>query len=153
MNSYVPEEKLRLTWNHRKVHITAFANLLWFNDFYSTSVDYMSQLNLRYGLEGVVHIPYNWTISSDFSLYTRRGYYTEYLNGTDIVWNAKVTKSILKGGIIFALDAYDILHQISNISYVNNTQYRVESITNGVPAFFLLHVQFRFNKQPSKRNG
>lgn len=150
VHTYMTREELRLNWAHKKVRLTAFANALWIADCYSKAIDDMSQLNFRYGLEGVVKFPYDWSISTDLSIYTRRGYYSRELNTTDFIWNAKITKSILKGAIIFAADAYDILHQISNVTYKNDTQLRVESISHGVPAFFLFHVQFRLNKQPKK---
>ena len=52
---------------------------------------------------------------------------------------------------MFILDAYDLLRQLSNISYTVNAQARTETVTNVIPSYLLLHLRWNFNKQP-KRN-
>lgn len=103
-----------------------------------------------YGASALLNFPHNWGLNTDLSLYTRRGYMDSRLNTTDVLWNARVAKSFLKGSMVCSLEAYDLLRQLSNISYTVNAQYRTETVTNVIPAYFLLSVQYRFNKQPKR---
>ncbi len=107
--------------------------------------------NGSYGLSAILNFPFNWGLSTDLTLFTRRGYLDNRLNTTDILWNGCLSKSFLKGSLVCAVEAYDILHQLSNIFYTVNAQYRTETITNVIPAYVLFSIQYRFNKQP-KRN-
>lgn len=120
------------------------------NRFVSSEAGFtnFTAVNSSYGLSGVLNLPNNWGLSSDITLYTRRGYTDSRLNTTDLVWNARITKSVMKGKVLFIVDAYDILRQLSNISYTVNAQARTETISNVIPAFVLFHVQYRFNRQP-----
>lgn len=103
-----------------------------------------------YGASALLNFPHNWGLNTDLSLYTRRGYMDARLNTTDVLWNARLTKSFLKGSMVCALEAYDILRQLSSVSYTVNAQYRTETVTNVIPAYFLLSFQYRFNKQPKR---
>ena len=49
------------------------------------------------------------------------------------------------------MDGFDLLHSLSNVTYNVNAQGRVESWTNVLPSYGLLHVQYRFAVQPKKR--
>ena len=106
--------------------------------------------NGSYGASAILNLPRNWGLSTDLTLYTRRGYLDSRLNTTDVLWNSRVTKSFLKGSLVCAIEGYDLLRQLSNVSYTVNAQYRTETVTNVIPAYVLLSVQFRFNKQPKR---
>ena len=45
-----------------------------------------------------------------------------------------------------------ILGQLSNVTRTMNAQGRTETYTNVMPRYGLLHVVYRFNKQPKKNN-
>lgn len=112
--------------------------------------DFSSWVN-KYSVNAFVKLPYNWGISSDFGLFTRSGFNDRSLNTTDILWNAKATKSVWKGRIVFSLTAYDILQRLSNVAYTVNAQARTETVSNVVPSYLMLSVQYRWNKNPSKK--
>ncbi|MCM1312324.1 MAG: hypothetical protein NC206_02515 [Bacteroides sp.] len=86
-------------------------------------------------------------IATDLSFYTRRGYNYSEMNTNDLVWNARLTKSVLHGRIVFMLDTFDILGQLSNITYSINAQGRTETWTNSIPRYVMLHAMVKFNKQ------
>ena len=48
-------------------------------------------------------------------------------------------------GLRFILDGYDLLHQISRISYVINAQGRTESWDNTIPRYAMLRIIYQFN--------
>ncbi len=104
----------------------------------------------KYGGSALLNLPRNWSLSTDINLYTRRGFGDKRLNTTDLVWNARVSKSILKGRVVLVADGYDLLHQLSNIAYTINAQARTEIVSNVIPAYILFHIQWRWNKQPKR---
>lgn len=144
-------EYVRFNWQVGRNRMSAFTSARV--SHYSSSdkgFNNFTSWTCNYGISETLNLPYEWSLSSDMTLYTRRGFVDSRLNTTDLVWNARVTKSILKGSLTFALDAYDMLHQLSNINYGINAQARTEAVCNVIPAYVLFHVQWRFNKQPKK---
>ena len=111
--------------------------------------DFSSWVN-NYSIQATVNLPRNWGLSTDLTLYTRRGFTDRQLNTTDLVWNARATKSILKGSVVFVVDAYDLLRQLTNVTYTINAQARTETVSNVIPAYVLFHIQYRWNKQPKR---
>lgn len=115
-----------------------------FNDFSATTA--------QYGINGNFVLPYNFSIATDINLYTRRGYDYAELNTTDVVWNARLSYAPKKSNWAFMLDGFDLLHQLNNVTYNINAQGRTETWTNVLPRYGLLHIQYRFNKQPKTKS-
>ena len=115
-----------------------------FNDFSATTA--------QYGINGNFVLPYNFSIATDINLYTRRGYDYAELNTTDVVWNARLSYAPKKSNWAFMLDGFDLLHQLNNVTYNINAQGRTETWTNVLPRYGLLHIQYRFNKQPKRKD-
>lgn len=152
VNTVSVNEELRFNWQTGRNRLTAHASGR-VNRYNSSDKGFynFTSWTCNYGLSGILNLPKDWGLSTDMTLYTRRGFTDSRLNTTDFVWNARLTKSIMKGSILFAVDAYDLLHQLSNINYVVNAQARTETVSNVIPAYVLFHVQWRFNKQPKKK--
>ena len=49
------------------------------------------------------------------------------------------------------IDGFDIFGNLSNISQVLNSQGRTETWHNSLPRYFMIHIFYRFNKQPKKK--
>ena len=107
--------------------------------------------NYNYGLTGMVVLPGEVNLSTDITMYSRRGYEDVGMNEDNLVWNARATKSILKGRITFAVDAFDILHQLRKVDRYVNAQGRVETYYNTVPRYVMFHAMYKFNVMPKKR--
>lgn len=105
---------------------------------------------LRTGIGTLLNLPFNFQLSTDFSVYTRRGYTDNVLNSDNFVWNARLTYKALRGSLLFMVDGYDMLKNISNVSYTINAQARTEMVRTVLPSYFMFHVQWRFNKQPKQ---
>lgn len=144
-------EMLKLDWHNGKCQFSLYAdgkvNLYRSNDMgFSNFTSWI----YHYGVSTVLNLPYNWGVSSDLTLYNRRGFADQRLNTTDVLWNARVTKSILKGALVFVADGYDLLHQLSNVTYTVNAQARTETVSNVIPNYILFHVQWHFNHNPKR---
>ena len=108
-------------------------------------------IDYDYGLTLRSELPWGVNLSTDLTMYSRRGYADESMNTNDLVWNARLSKSILKGNLTFIADGFDLLGQLSNIRYSVNAQGIQETWHNVVPRYAMLHVVYRFNKQPKKK--
>lgn len=60
-------------------------------------------------------------------------------------------KGFLNDKWVVMLDGFDILGQLSNVTRTLNAQGRTETYTNVMPRYGLLHVVYRFNKNPKKK--
>ena len=69
-------------------------------------------------------------------MFNRRGYTDAALNSDNFIWNARLTYKALKGQLLLMLDGYDMLHDLSNVSYTMNAQARTE--TRNVHVFWLV---------------
>ena len=107
--------------------------------------------DLNYGVYGQVRLPWNLQLATDVTCYSRYGYTDGAMKGSDWVWNAQLSKTLLHGNLTFTLVGFDILGQLSNVSYSLNAQGRTESWSRAIPRYGMLRVAYRFNKQPKKR--
>ncbi|MBD5343354.1 MAG: hypothetical protein HDR93_08940 [Bacteroides sp.] len=99
-------------------------------------------------ISSFLNLPNNWSLSTDLSLEYRDGYLNTLINRKDWIWNARLSKSIMNGVLTFTIDAYDILQQLTGISYRITSEARTETISNVIPSYVLFHIQYRINKQP-----
>ena len=90
-------------------------------------------------------------LNTDIKMYSRRGYGESSLNTDDLVWNASISRPFCKGKILVNLEAFDILHQLSNTQIVINGQGRTETMRNTLPRYLMLHVSYKFQKIPKNR--
>lgn len=107
--------------------------------------------NYAYGGNIVWSIPCGFQLATDIRVSVNRGYSDKEMNKTEAVWNARLTKNFLKGRLQLMLDGFDILGQLSNHRYVLNSQGRIESYTNAIPRYAMLHVAYKFNRNPKKK--
>ena len=89
-------------------------------------------------------------LSTDINMFSRRGCQSEVMNTDDLVWNAQLARSFLKGKLTAKLTAYDILHNLSNKQYTVNAQGRTETWTNSIPRYLMLTLAYKFTKMPKK---
>ncbi len=113
--------------------------------------DFSSWVN-NYSLSGTWNLPRNWSLSTGMTLYTRSGFDDKQLNTSDLVWNAFLSKSILKGQVVLHMNAYDILRQLNNVTHFVNAQARTETVSNVIPSYVLFKIQYRWNKQPKGKS-
>ena len=145
-------ERLRLDYKVGRHSIGFSGNFTWLrsaSDMAAFST--INAYNYNYGLTGLVVLPGEVNLSTDITMYSRRGYEDAGMNEDNLVWNARATKSILKGRITFAVDAFDILHQLRKVDRYVNAQGRVETYYNTMPRYVMFHAMYKFNVMPKKR--
>ena len=73
------------------------------------------------------------------------------MNTNELVWNARLTKRLLRGNLLLQLDGFDLLGNLSNVRRSINAQGKTETFYNVIPSYCLLHVVWRLNVQPKKK--
>ena len=130
--------KFRMAWHSARSRREHFQNV--------------SGVNLDAGIYGNVRLPWNWQLATDFNYYAHHGFAHAVMNTDHFVWNAQLSKSVLKGRLVLALVGYDILGDISNLSYTVNAQGVTETWRNVIPRYAMLRAIFKLNKQPKKKH-
>lgn len=131
------------------------ANFNGTNNRYTSNLSDFTNQNtwtFRTGVSLLYNLPANFQISTDFTVFNRRGYTDAALNTDNFIWNARLTYKALKGQLLLMLDGYDMLHNLSNVSYTMNAQARTETIRTVLPRYFMFHLQWRFNHIPKKKS-
>lgn len=149
-NSYVSEDlKLEYKFPWLRLGLNGF---VLFNRASSDREDFKTQRvwDFHYGPTAKATLPWQVELSTDLSIYSRRGYDDHGANTNDVVWNARLSKSLPKLGLTFLVDGFDMLHQLSNRSVTMNAQGRTEVWHNVLPNYVLFHVIYRFSKKPKK---
>ena len=117
----------------------------------SNSFRTINAADFKYGLTGLVKLPLSMELSTDISMFSRRGYSNRSMNTDDLVWNASLSKGVMNNNLTFTIEAFDILHQLSNIRYELNGMGRTETWVNCIPRYLMFKARYRLNIQPRKR--
>ena len=105
----------------------------------------------KVGLTTEFQLPWSIAFGSDMTLYARRGYYESMMNTTDWVWNAHLSRSLMKGALVVKLTGYDLLHQLTNTRYEMNAQGRTEVWYNCLPRYMMLSLAWKFNASTKRK--
>ena len=95
---------------------------------------------------------FNWTadwgtsVSTDIRMSSRRGYSDDAMNTNELLWNAQISQSFLAGNALtVSIQFYDILHQQSNVSRTLNALQRIDTSTNAINSYFMVHLIYKLN--------
>ncbi len=153
VKNLILSEKLKFAWQIGNQSLTAVAGI---GSRRSTSdrSDFapINAINQNYGLIGNFKLPGGFGIATDFNVYVRSGYGMSAIDKTTSIWNARLSYNPPRARRwVFMLDGFDLLHQLSNISYGVTATGRTVSYTNALPRYVMLSVQYRLNLQPKKK--
>ncbi len=97
------------------------------------------------GMIGVT-APWGTSLTTNLNMQSRRGYADESMNTNELIWNAQISQSFLRGKpLTISLQLYDILHQQSTISSQLTASMRSDTEYNAVTSYGMLHVIYRLN--------
>jgi hypothetical protein len=134
----------------------------WFEFGINGSINYSFERNelrpdnnqepytFSYGANTSVTLPWTMTISTNIANQSRRGYRDSSMNRNELIWNAQVAQSFMKGALTLSFEMYDILKQQSNISRSLTADLRSVSTYNGVNSYCMFHLIYRLNIFGSK---
>ena len=103
------------------------------------------------GVNVQVALPWKLQLTTDLTMFARRGYQLSEMNTTDWIWNAQLSRSFINKKLLVKLQGFDILRQLSNTQYLMNAQGRTETWNNSIPRYMMLSLSWRFNVNPKKK--
>ena len=99
-----------------------------------------------YGGSMSLTAPWGTSIATDIHNRSRRGYNDQSMNTNELLWNAQISQTFLKGkNLTVMLQFYDILNQQSNFSRALSAISRTDTWYNSINSYAMLHVVYRFN--------
>ena len=123
---------VQTTYAHTKNRLQASRNL--------------STWNFSYGGNTEITFPWNTRLSTDVHCYSKRGYSDATLNTNELLWNAQLSHSFLRGKkLTIMLQWYDILNQQSNFTRTINANGWRDQEVNAITSYAMLHVSYRLN--------
>ena len=110
------------------------------------AVSNLNTWTFSYGGSINIYAPWGTSLSTDLHNRSRRGYNDSSMNTNELIWNAQVSQSFLKGNALtLSLQFYDILQNRSNFSRSVTADMRSDSQYNNINSYAMLHVIYRFN--------
>lgn len=99
-----------------------------------------------YGLTANTTFPWGTAISTDIHLSSRRGYADRSMNTNELLWNAQLSQSFLRGKpLTVSVQFYDILRKQSNVSRTINAQMRSDTWNNAIHSYMMVHVIYKLS--------
>ena len=106
-----------------------------------------------YGTSVMVTAPWGTQVSTGLTMNSRRGYNESAMNTNELIWNAQVSQSFLRGkALTLSLQLYDILHQQSTFSRNVTAMQRSDTEYNAITQYAMLHVIYKLNLFGGKSN-
>ena len=90
--------------------------------------------------------PWGTQLSTSMNMNSRRGYNDASMNTNELISNAQVSQSFLRGNALtLSLQFYDILHRQSTFSRTVDAMRRSDTEYNAITNYAMLHVIYRLN--------
>ena len=102
----------------------------------------------QFAYGGTINIttPWGTSLSTDLHQNSRRGYSDNSMNTNELVWNAQLSQSFLRGrNLTLSLEFNDILSNQSNFSRTVSAMSRSDVEYNSINSYAMLHVIYRLN--------
>ena len=103
------------------------------------------------GLNAQIVLPWELQLTTDMTMFARRGYQQTEMNTTDWIWNIQLARTFLNGHLTAKIQGFDLLQQLSNTRYVINSQGRTEMWNNSIPRYVMLSLAWKFNINPKRK--
>ena len=102
--------------------------------------------NFSYGGNVQINMPWNMSLATNIGQSSRRGYDDETMNTDELIWNAQLSQSFLKGNAAtVSVQWYDILRERSNISRSISATQRSDTWSNAINSYVMVHFIYKLN--------
>ena len=110
--------------------------------------------NFNYGGNTRITFPWGSNLSTDFHVYSKRGYTDATFNTNELIWNAQLSHSFLRGKkMTVMLQWYDILREQTNFNRTVNANGWRDQEVNSITSYAMLHVSYRMNFFGGRNGG
>ena len=102
--------------------------------------------SFAYGFNTTIYLPWGTQIATDLGMNSRRGYSDNSMNTNELLWNAQISHSLLRGKpLTLSLQFFDILGQQSNFSRTISAMARTDNEYNAVNSYVMFRASYRLN--------
>ena len=102
--------------------------------------------NFSYGFNTTAQLPWGMQVTTNLNMSSRRGYSDATLNTNELIWNAQLSQSFLKGKpLSVRLEFYDILGQQSSFTRSLSAFSRSDTEYNAINSYVMLRLNYRLN--------
>ncbi len=102
--------------------------------------------SFNYGFNTTYNAPWGTQLTTNLGMASRRGFSDAAANTNELIWNAQIAQSFLKGRpLSVRLEFYDLLHQQSNFSRMVSAMMRQDTEYNSITSYVMLRVNYRLN--------
>ena len=106
----------------------------------------LSTWAFNYGFNTTAQTTWGMQITTSLNMASRRGYSDAAANTNELIWNAQIAQSFLKGKpLSLRLEFYDILRQQSNFSRAISAMTRTDNEYNAINSYVMLKATYRLN--------
>lgn len=110
--------------------------------------------NFSYGGSIQTTAPWGTQLSTSLNMNSRRGYSDASMNTNELIWNAQLSQSFLKGkSLTVTLQFYDLLHRQSTFSRQVTAMQRSDTEYNAITNYAMLHVIYKLNLFGGMKNN
>jgi hypothetical protein len=143
---FVLMERAGIDYRSSIIDLGVNGNIRYNNSRYSLQPT-NNQNTFNYGVGGstIIYFPLSFKVESDITYSTNSGYSSGFQQ-EEVMWNASVSKSFLKGNQgTLRFKIYDILQQRSNISRSVTATGYTDTEYNTLNSYFMVHFIYRFS--------
>jgi hypothetical protein len=154
VNNYNSSQRLQLSYTLKQFTCELNGNVDWRRSLsHSVNFNTINAWEYNYGCTVNWMLPWKLRLATDATMFCRRGYQEASMNTNNMIWNAQLGRSILKGKLSITLKVNDILNQTSNTYRYMNSQGITENWNNSVSRYGLLQIFYRFNTMKKGNAG
>lgn len=152
VRSWIYHQQLGLSYNRKGVSLEVKGRMAWANLLsHRPQFTPIHSLDFSYGVVGNFNLPFDFELSTDLEMFSRRGYYEATMNDDHLIWNLSLARTFLKDkSLRLSVEGYDILRQKKVTHRMFNEQGFSEVWYNAIPRYFLLRLAWKFHKNPKK---
>ena len=152
VHNWTLSDYLKLEYQLDKLTASVSGNVAWRRST-STRQDFQNINAFAFDYGVAVNYTIPWVkiqLGTDLRMFSRRGYYSKMMNDDHLVWNAELSRSLLKDRLTMKLTAFDLLRQLSSTQYSVNAQGRTETWNNCIPRYVMFSLNYKLSQKPKK---
>ena len=146
VNNHTTRQHLEVKYQKETLSLSLMGQISWRN-VNSTRKGFtpFNTYDYEYGFIGSYSMKTGLEMGMDLKMFSRRGYVDEQINTNNLMCNAYVTQSFMKGRFAVKLEAFDLFHQLKSVDYQVNGQGKSEIRYNTIPHYIMLHAIYKMN--------
>lgn len=147
---HIVGQNIKIEYKSHSSIFSLLGGLSW-REAQTNGDDNIHNVDFNYGASVQADLPFKIHFSTDIKMYSRRGYADRSLCTNNLLWNAQIDYLMCKGHLLISVKAFDLLHQVSATYSAINSQARIETWRLSLPSYFMLGIQYKFNKNPKRK--